>query len=491
MSDSDTASCRILTVSSSTAQARTFIGRLKALSGDPSAVPDEGSVRWTIANRYYTADVHFEVVGFEQWNEYLAEGVPAVIYVWAQEEPYKDRLPLVAKALKGHDTEVSLAVRIAGKTQSATDSDEGVDEFIASHGFEFIDGESNVSQSDEHTSDHRESGIPGLPRVVDALSTIMWPSMVQTQATRNRKSRAHDLLGLSDRDEEADGLRSLLNADDSIEDRDSRMKKEMEDLAQWLEEDNPWSSGTAAMQDANSSTWARSESVEGEFLTSFDTGPTSGALTPTVQSSWPSHATEIEQDLALAADGGEFLSGFDDDFSAFVSVSAPADYDTKELPDASASFEAERLMPMHTGASYRSLASDFDSDGPDIPDWGNEEEDEDLPSQTEIEATSRRIFGSLPDSINPIQSEGAPQAGSSSSGPEDDRDYEMSAFDLSKVVGALQVMKEEIAEMEDEGERRRAAARVALGLVYGLEAEKSNDLEEPEQGPQEEGSEMH
>ncbi|TFK52620.1 hypothetical protein OE88DRAFT_1725213 [Heliocybe sulcata] len=480
MSDTDTASCRILTVSSSTAQARAFIGRLKALSGDPSDVPNEGTVPWTIANRYYTADVHFEVVGFQHWNEHLAEDVPAVIYVWAQGEPYKDQLPLVSKALADHDTEVSLAVRIAGETQAAADSDEGVDGFIADHGFEFIDGESNTSQSDESASDHRESGIPGLPRVVDALSTIMWPSMVQTQATRNRKSRAHDLLGLSDRDEEAEGLRALLNIDDSDEDRDARVKKEMEDLAQWLEEDNPWNSGaatrSAGLEGAHDSTWSPSESADSNFLTGFDGAPTSGAITPTAQTSWPSHAAEVGQDLALAADGGEFLSGFDDDFSAFVSVSGPADYNSAELSETSASFEAERLVPMHTGASYRSLASDFDDGGPDGPDWGNDEGDEDLPSRAEIEATTRRIFGSLPDSINPIHREGTPQAGSSRAGnPGDEPDYEMSAFDLSRVVGALQVMKEEIAGMDDEAERRRAAARVALGLVYGLEAEKAED----------------
>ena len=52
----------------------------------------------------------------------------------------------------------------------------------------------------------------------------------------------------------------------------------------------------------------------------------------------------------------------------------------------------------------------------------------------------------------------------------DDGDESFQAFDLSRVFSALQGMKDEIAGMEDEDERRRAAARVALGLVYGLGA---------------------
>ena len=58
---------------------------------------------------------------------------------------------------------------------------------------------------------------------------------------------------------------------------------------------------------------------------------------------------------------------------------------------------------------------------------------------------------------------------------DDPDDYEMAPFDLSRVMSALQGMKEEIAGMENEDERRKAAAKVALGLVYGLEAERRGD----------------
>ena len=51
----------------------------------------------------------------------------------------------------------------------------------------------------------------------------------------------------------------------------------------------------------------------------------------------------------------------------------------------------------------------------------------------------------------------------------DDSDGEVGPFDLSQVMNVLQEMKSEISGMDSEEERRKAAARVALGLVYGLE----------------------
>ena len=64
-------------------------------------------------------------------------------------------------------------------------------------------------------------------------------------------------------------------------------------------------------------------------------------------------------------------------------------------------------------------------------------------------------------------------------GNSEDDDFELGAFDLSRVLSALQGMKEEIAGMSDEDERRKAAARVALGLVYGLrkEDERERDVD--------------
>lgn len=116
--------------------------------------------------------------------------------------------------------------------------------------------------------------------------------------------------------------------------------------------------------------------------------------------------------------------GFDDDFSEFVS--APP---------------AESSPPQ--GAA-------------------DEDVDSELPSQSEVREASERIFrGSAP-------AESGASPGLFSQG-EDEEGSASSAFDLSHVLSALQGMKEEIAAIPDERERRKAAAKVALGLVYGLE----------------------
>ena len=44
------------------------------------------SIPWTIVNKYYTADVHFETHEFEQFRVHHAVGVPAIIYVWGPGE---------------------------------------------------------------------------------------------------------------------------------------------------------------------------------------------------------------------------------------------------------------------------------------------------------------------------------------------------------------------------------------------------------------------
>ena len=44
------------------------------------------SIPWTIANKYYTADVHFETRELAGFAGYHASEVPAVIYVWRRGE---------------------------------------------------------------------------------------------------------------------------------------------------------------------------------------------------------------------------------------------------------------------------------------------------------------------------------------------------------------------------------------------------------------------
>lgn len=294
---------------------------------------------------------------------------------------------------------------------------------------------------------------------------------MQSASTTARKSRARELLDWAREEEEDDGLRALIATspqDTTLGDgaaRKSRMQREMEELEQWLEEDD---AGRRSMDDAQA--WkARDEDDDGAEWTEMPT--------PTIRTP----AADMDSPF-----------GFEDDFSEFVG--APM--------DVSYGYETVRQEPMHTGASYRSLASASDLAVDDIT---ADDTDPDLPSRTEIEEASRRIFGSASLDVPPTSRASArrsPQAKSSSlpaaessappqspqaafHPPEDDSfdsfaeseddEFDLGAFDLSRVLGALQGMKEEIAGMTDEDERRKAAARVALGLVYGLRKEDERE----------------
>ena len=147
--------------------------------------------------------------------------------------------------------------------------------------------------------------------------------------------------------------------------------------------------------------------------------------------------------------------------------------------------------------------------------FDEDNEDPDMPTHAEIEEMSRHLFGNaglgIPPSSPSWQLLHSPSAQSTSKdlppsnipgdtastsqahppppedsksklependhdNEDDDEDFELGAFDLTKVLGALQGMKEQIASMDDENERKRAAAKVALGLVYGLQKEDERD----------------
>ena len=147
------------------------------------------SVPWTIANKYYTADVHFETREYQAFVGYHASEVPAVIYVWSRGDvrrvchprrpcthcaiflqPYQDHVPSLADKLQHYDPEVSLAVRLSyGVNQVVAygkEEEEGLDEFLSSHGFEYVDGDRGGRQptndggsfSDEDSSGTWPSG---------------------------------------------------------------------------------------------------------------------------------------------------------------------------------------------------------------------------------------------------------------------------------------------------------------------------------------------
>lgn len=308
----------------------------------------------------------------------------------------------------------------------------------------------------------------------------MWPSIVQSATTSARKSRARELLDWAREEEADDGLRALISTspqDSTLDEgsaRKSRMQREMDELERWLAEDD---AGRSAMDDAQA--W-KARGIDDDAA-GWQDMPTPTIRTPAEDPSAP--------------------FGFEDDFAEFVGAPLDVAY----------GHDAVRQEPMHTGASYRSLASAPELAEDFLGDGDGEDDDADLPSRTEIAETSRRIFGAasldVPSRASARRSPSAratslpaPAAAESSGeaqspqavfrtpdddsfasfAEEDDDDFELGAFDLSRVLGALQGMKEEIAGMTDEDERRKAAARVALGLVYGLrkEDERERGMEE-------------
>ncbi|KAL1742262.1 hypothetical protein HDZ31DRAFT_43612 [Schizophyllum fasciatum] len=521
---SASAACRILTVSTSREQALALVRRVKGL-----AQRDEGSapapaaehIPWTISNKYYAADVHFAPHAVHGLSPHRVRAVPALVFTWAHGEAYKHHIRRLARDLDGCAPEVCLAVRqdAAGDIapEDRADADElreeegAIDEFLAAHGFEFVDA-SGSGASGRATPRADSTGIPRLPRVVDALSTIMWPSM-QPRAARSLDwtqgspdtSLALDTSLESLSPDPPTSLTSPLYPPPTPDAH--RLHREMAALERWLEtddfdfDDDPWRFGASAGGAAGGVSSPLSE----ESLSAF------GARTP---------------GAAQTAGAGQSPAGFDDDFTVFVSA-PPQEARDAPRPDPDTSFESHASLESTADASFASQASftahtsfdapfpfPFDSTrsrsnslaphaaGPfyhslgSVSDFGDEQlpgahdtsaqdthdasvhgahdvlpsddEDEDLPSRAEIREASARIFGPPSGAhAQPTTSSADPSSGADPSSPSP------APFDLSRVLDALQGMKAEIAGMADEGERRRAAARVALGLVYGLEAEGS------------------
>jgi hypothetical protein len=178
---------------------------------------------------------------------------------------------------------------------------------------------------------------------------------------------------------------------------------------------------------------------------------------------------------------GEFSIGFEDDFTEFVSAPAVKKEEGETTPDAfgyhnkqqdtfespmPSAIQSGSLEPGSARVRYESLGSDFGGS-----DFGDEEplyeslddgdNEDDLPTKEEIRKTSAQIFGAVP-----LSTKGDPA--SASMAEDSDGDERVGPFDISQVMGALEQMKSDISGMENEEERRRAAAKVALGLVYGL-----------------------
>lgn len=321
-------------------------------------------------------------------------------------------------------------------------------------------------------------GIPSFPRILDALSTIMWPSM--EAATRSKPQSSAREAALLDWAQSSSGSFDISD-DDLVVPRAGgstgarrRLQNEMTELARWLEDgdeavettkpkDDPWRAAV------NTSKGIVGSPTEMEFGDRAIIGGEQGKK------------------------GDEF--GFEDDFTIFVSApaasssqerkeSAPGDVSGRSTPtfgDSSFDDSFDGLAPSHAGVAYHSLGSmsdlgDYDSR---VPKGTASDDDEGIPTEEEIRDSADRIFG-LPPPLSRTQTAKPPPNKSESTDlPEtfafdgDEDSSELASFDLSRVLGALQGMKDEIANMDDEAERRRAAAKVALGLVYGLERDSN------------------
>ncbi|KAG6849935.1 hypothetical protein H0H93_003464 [Arthromyces matolae] len=453
-----------------------------ALSGPTESI----TVPWTITNKYYSALVHFRTQRIHGLSPHQVQNIPAVIFAWSKGEPFKHHIKRIVQDLSGFEPEVCLAVRLAQQASSPLspvshededdNDDNEIDRFLSSHGFEFIDADKNarddVDTADFENDPWSNEEMPGIERVVDALSTIMWPSMKSTTKSKAQdksplvRERERVLLdwAYSSQDSNLSAVIDVDRVHSEVENskKTRALQREMEDLTRWLEEEKP-----------------------------FRDDPWNGHVNHGAMSTSP---TSME-----FVNGQKEKFGFDDDFTVFVSapLEDPTDISGRSTPDADAltHYDDQSLSGLHVGSLYRALGSVSDFGGSEEGKDVNEDSiDDDLPSKEEIVATSSRLFGTK--TLAWTQAPGANTQGNPSdstpsvmmgadtfadvdvdafgiqNGDADgDGSYDMEAFDLSKVVGALQEMKAEIATMKDEGERRRAAARVALGLVYGLEAD--------------------
>ncbi|KAK0201815.1 hypothetical protein DFS33DRAFT_1350286 [Desarmillaria ectypa] len=469
-----TPSCRILIVSPSLDVSVNLVQRIQQLSQSPSTSDDSMSFTisnetekhfpWTISNKYYTAEVHFLARQIKGLAPYHLQEIPALIFVWEKGETYKHHIHRLSKDLGGSEPEVSLAVRVSASAapseEDKEDEDEAledasaVDEFLSSHGFEFVDASGGEHPENTNGLEGISNGIPSLPRVLDALSTIMWPSMQKSTRTTTWSRQGNEAflewaqLSFDTSDTSLDEDNLVTPSSSQQSGHRTRLHKEMSELAKWLQDgkeytkDDPWK------------------------LTGSIMSPTE--IDDHV---WGSRKKSAVQKGAVDA--------FDDDFSVFVSAPAETEStetrrrytietDNKVSFDTSfgSSFDFDRLGPSPLGVTYHALGSGSDlgdtqesdvphPDTPESDDDNEEGEEEDLPSQDEIRESAQRIFGA--------------QGTSSSDDAFEGDDFELAPFDVGQVMNALQGMKAEIADMEDESERRKAAARIALGLVYGLE----------------------
>ncbi|KAI0322363.1 hypothetical protein OF83DRAFT_1080281 [Amylostereum chailletii] len=467
---------RILLIAQSPAQAADLISRIKAASSPDSPAshpsPDatiEDTVPWTISNKYYTAPVHFRVVTLAQWTPLVLDGPPAVIFVWTRGDPYATHILNISHYISQAEPEVALAVAL-GPSPPHPDPDdppEGPDAFLADHGFEYIDGDrvhSPVSTSDRSHDDAEESDdVAGLARVIDALSTIMWPSMARAASSGSEKTRQHTLsqqiamLDDGDLEElaaegmsEEDTLAMLLADQDIPRSLMTRRGTEMAALERWLTENEDMYE-----REMHEGLDDSSDGGDPEHLDARERQPSADPWTVGTAPRNPSQATQQD------------AHGFEDDFTEFVSgpstfpsiaVSNPPHFD-----DLAPSTVSPTPITSSSSGFPSAAFSTFSFPSPFLP-----------PAQLQVPMRTggSSIFGSDADgedfglggyqSLNDANSSVDP----SEFLHEGEGDPNRRPFDLTDILGTLESVKKDVQGIEDEGARRARAAKFASEFVF-------------------------
>jgi len=312
-----------------------------------------------------------------------------------------------------------LAVSLPDENEDEPYLDPGeTEEFCASHGFEYVEGAThsvpgssscNQDLSQTLTSMTRDIG-EGIHRIIEALHTIMWPSMQQQSPKRKARPKPN--------------IASKLHLGDL----------ELLENIEWT-------------QFPTDEFHAEKIALE-KWLDSDDSGPITTPTKPTTPANLPNSSSSSGEPHDPA--------GFDDDFSDFVSapVSAPAITDTTSKIPTNEGDSEIGWNRVHNDPEDELFSDDF------------------FPTDQEIFMTSHRIFGPHLPSQRAKSSRSAQADDEGRSHKEDEDEGNTLGdgdIDLSRIMGALQGLKEEISGIENEEVKRRMAARVAMGLLYGLE----------------------
>ncbi|VDC00700.1 unnamed protein product [Peniophora sp. CBMAI 1063] len=384
------ASHTIVVLAPRDADAHALIARIK----QTDAASNEEYVPWTIANKYYTADVRFRVVSLAQWTPGVLAGVPATIFAFQRGEPYAQHVNNIAPHVEAAAPDVVLAVGLGSEPPHPDDPPEGPDAFFADAGFEYAEATPAAPASTIPSSvdEDGELGVGSISRVVDALSTIMWPSMQRAAGTNKPPTLGQQIAMLDDGD--LDGLDvedvgaeldeeqtlAALMADQPVPlPRAHARAAQMAALERWLLENEDLHEHEASGEhDDETSTTAGDDTQQREH------NAFTSELEASLRTLSPSAMGSIKDPWAprFSADATPVAEtppsrGFDDDFSAFVSAPAisvlsesSADPQVPALsPIASAtiagtsssplpeSSSAGLLAPMRTGGSLHSMSS--------------------------------------------------------------------------------------------------------------------------------------